>query len=103
LSDRLEQCNILQYIVVVYTSIYRTHNQLGTPRRAKSFLRGAQIFYTMSKTFFQGAKIFARGAKSTLATGLPLRCANAQYHQTTCAVKSHSRALISNSILYSIA
>jgi len=30
----------------------------------------------------------------------PPRCANAQYHQATCVAKSHSRALISNLILY---
>jgi len=36
--------------------------KLGTPRGEKRFLRGAQLFYTMSKTFFQwGAKIFLGG------------------------------------------
>jgi len=40
----------------------QARNQLGTPRGAKSFLRGAQIFYTMSNIFFQGeAKNFLGG------------------------------------------
>jgi len=32
----------------------QARNQLGTPRGAKSFLKRAQIFKTMSNTFFQG-------------------------------------------------
>jgi len=35
---------------------YQASNQLGTPREAKSFLRGTHIFWTMSNTFFQGGR-----------------------------------------------
>jgi len=33
-------------------------NQIGTPGEAKSLLKGAQIFQTMSNTFFQGGPKF---------------------------------------------
>jgi len=37
-------------------------NQLGTPEGAKSYLRGVQMFSTMSNTFFQrGQNIFRGG------------------------------------------
>jgi len=46
----------------------QARNQLGTPREAKSFLREAQIFYTMCsrfelrpKHFFRGDEKFSRG------------------------------------------
>ena len=37
-------------------------NQLGTPWGAKSFLRGAQVFWTMSNSFKRGPTHFSRGA-----------------------------------------
>jgi len=58
-----------------WTSIgdHQVHNQLGTTGGAKSFLRGAQIFWTMSNTFFQGEKNFLGGSpplRPLQATGL---------------------------------
>ena len=41
----------------------QARNQLGTPRGEKSFLRGAQTFYTMSKRFELCPEHFSRGSK----------------------------------------
>jgi len=53
----------------------QARNQFGTPGGAKNFLRGAQIFKTISNTFFHGgvAKILAGGRSPPappLVTGL---------------------------------
>jgi len=42
---------------------YQARNQLGTPGRAKSFLRGAQIFWTMSNSFKRFPTHFSRGGE----------------------------------------
>ena len=47
---------------------YQAGNQLGTPRVAKSFMRGAQIFYTMSNRFELCPKHFSRGDFAPPAT-----------------------------------
>ena len=51
----------------------QARNQLGTPGGAKSFLKGAQIFWTMSNSFkrcpthfSRGGEEFSRGASPTL-------------------------------------
>jgi len=41
--------------------VAQAHNQLGTPGRAKRFLRGAQIFWTMSNNFELCPTHFSRG------------------------------------------
>ena len=45
----------------VYNPDNQARNQLGIPRGAKSFLRGAQIFYTISNRFKLRPKHFSRG------------------------------------------
>jgi len=49
----------------------QARNQLGTPRGAKSFLRGAQIFYTMSIGLNYVQNIFPPGAKNFLGGSAP--------------------------------
>ena len=44
------------FVSYLYFLWKRAHNQLGTLRGAKSFLRGRHFFETMSNTFFQGEK-----------------------------------------------
>jgi len=44
----------------------QARNQLGTPGGAKIFLRGAQIFLTMSNSFKIYPTNFSRGAKNIL-------------------------------------
>ena len=51
-------------------SINQARNQLGTPGGTKSFLRGAQIFWTMSNAFFQGSEKFSWVDFSPLVAGL---------------------------------
>jgi len=41
----------------------QARNQLGAPEGVKSFLRGAQIFWTMSNSFKRCPTHFSRGAK----------------------------------------
>jgi len=55
----------------------QARNQLGTPGGAKSFPRGANIFWTMSNIFklcptdfSRGGEYFLRGASPPLVTGL---------------------------------
>jgi len=50
----------------------QARNQFGTPRGAKSFLRGVLIFYTMSNRFELCPKHFSRGAKNFLGGFAPL-------------------------------
>ena len=49
----------------------QARNQLETPGGAKSFLREAQIFQTMSNTFFQGGEKTFRGAPPCLCAPTP--------------------------------
>jgi len=49
----------------------QAHNQLGTPGGAKSFLGGAQIFFTMSSSFKRCQTLFSRGAKNVLGQVSP--------------------------------
>jgi len=54
----------------------QARNQLGTPGGAKSFLRGAYIFWTMAYVFKLCPTHFSRGASSPwtpLVTGLVIR------------------------------
>ena len=58
----------------------QVRNQLRTPGGAKSFLRGAQIFWTVSNSFklcptnfSREGEYFSRGAFSPLVTGLEAR------------------------------
>jgi len=44
----------------------QARNQLGTPGWAKSFLRGVQIFWTMSNTFEVCPTHFSRGSEAPL-------------------------------------
>jgi len=46
--------------------ISQARNQLGTPGREKSFLRGGYIFETMSNSFKICPKHFSRGAENFL-------------------------------------
>jgi len=49
----------------------QARNQLGTPGGAKSFLRGAQFFWTMSNSFKLYQTHFSRGAKNFLGRASP--------------------------------
>ena len=72
--------------------------------RTTSNLDGTISYVHESNTTFERvtAKPLDRKSCSSLRSRgvFPLRCSNAQYHQTTGAVKSHPRAHISNLILY---
>ena len=46
----------------------QARNQLGTPGGAKSFLRGVQVFYTISNTFFQMGRKKFEGVSPFLIT-----------------------------------
>ena len=54
------------------------------------------VFFNYFLFFFQG-KIWGfssqQSGNTKLDPPLPLKCETAQYHKTTCTVKSHSRAL----------
>ena len=50
----------------IHYACNQARNQLGTSGGAKSFLRGAQIFWTMSNSFKQYPTHFSRGAKNFL-------------------------------------
>ena len=54
-----------------YSNDNHARNQLGTPGGAKSFLRGAQIFWTMSNMFKLYPTHFSRGAKHFLEGASP--------------------------------
>jgi len=51
---------------------WQARNQLGTPRGAKSFLRAAQIFKTMSNNFNYVLHIFPGGEKKFAGGFSPL-------------------------------
>ena len=51
----------------------QARNQLGSPGGAKSFLRGAQIFWTVSNNFKRCQYIFPGGKKFSRGTSPPLR------------------------------
>jgi len=75
-------------------------NQLGTPVGAKSFLRGAQIFWTMSNSFKLYPKHFSRGLSlptPPLVTRLSLHLISE--YQIYAGKGSHWRAAINSSQL----
>jgi len=53
-----------------YATEQQDRKQLGTPGRAKSFLRGAQMFWTMSNGFKICSAHFSRGGKKFFASWL---------------------------------
>jgi len=61
---------------VLLTAHIQTRDQLGTPSGVKSFLRGVQIFKTMSNTFFQTWRKLLQGRRcppcAYLVTALPI-------------------------------
>jgi len=50
-------------LTVCNTARVQARNQLGTPGGVKSFLRGAQIFWTMSNIFKLYPTHFSRGGE----------------------------------------
>ena len=73
----LNNVHILLHALTIIYVTFQARSQLGTPGGAKSFLRGAQIFWTMSNSFklypthfSGGAKNFLGGDSPPLVTGL---------------------------------
>jgi len=60
-------------------SYRQASNQLGTPGGAKSFLRGAQTFWTMSKIFKLYPTHFSREGENFSRGGFRLPCAPSGY------------------------
>jgi len=57
-------------MLLFHTCFFEARNQLGTPRRTKSFLGGAKSFWTMSNSFrFCPTHFSRRGEK--FPRGLP--------------------------------
>jgi len=50
---------------------HQARNQLGTPGRAMSFLRGPRFFWTMSSSFKLCPTHFSRGGRKFSLGGLP--------------------------------
>ena len=89
---------VTHYPSHICTIIHYTHNQarnqLGTPGGAKSFLRGGQIFSTMSNCFklcpahfYRGEKMGFAPLRRPLVTGLQIT-----QIQTMHSKSSHSTA-----------
>jgi len=67
---------------------HQARNQLGTPAAAKSFLRGARIFWTMSNSFQRYAQHIFPGEANNFARGasLPPAYALGYHHQSSTLV-----------------
>jgi len=79
----------------------QARNQLGTPGGAKSFPKGAQIFWNMSNSFkiyptnfSKGGKKISRGGFAPLVTGLCWALQRLLVQQNLCKTVSHTTVSI---------